>query len=609
MPGLALLLSLALTPVGAQQSSDRVPSPKRPAIGLSVDDDAAAIAARPTFGFWNGAFELTPIVKAGALAPFGMSDVSYPMLLPSPFGLVGLKAKATGPLEVLVVATHGVMDMTTQRLGGPLSSSVASPTVVAKDQDQYNQRLAVTSLHADAGKVFGIGDAWKAAVYAASDAWFARPQHGDAGDSGGMVGRTYSGGVVTSRRSGIHELTLNAQVQGESAAKTMWRNYEYTMIPSGSAGAEYALVDGGKRAAVGAEVVTSPADQAIRPFIKWQDPRLALTVAADLRQTKNSFYPDRKAIGVEAGYELKPGINLQFTGQVGQERYAMAPEPTNVYRALVGVSIDLGHKIEARVARSVAASDGGRRAFDPQRAVALNESVSAAQTAVDFRQAMLNSASFEDFVAKYPAKGTGAILASVSRFTESISKYNYNLEESPETPNVNDAKRFYERVRASFLSGKEDPITVCIGSAQFGALLAQELGKRDGVRIDAAAVSVRVPHGNGSSGHAVSAVKTGEYGIVFVDWGKLTPTYTWDTKEAMRIYQALQGVPAMYHEMSAGPDGKPVGYLFTEEGKLILRQMTAYGELPQGTLERMFRETPSSGPRAAERYRELVRGR
>ena len=61
--------------------------------------------------------------------------------------------------------------------------------------------------------------------------------------------------------------------------------------------------------------------------------------------------------------------------------------------------------------------------------------------------------------------------------------------------------------------------------------------------------------------------------------------------------------------MTAGPDGRPVGYLYTEEGKMVLRQLTAYGEIPEGTLERLFRDTPSAGPRAVERYGGLVRSR
>lgn len=140
------------------------------------------------------------------------------------------------------------------------------------------------------------------------------------------------------------------------------------------------------------------------------------------------------------------------------------------------------------------------------------------------------------------------------------------------------------------------------------AIVAEELGRRWGVEIAATAPTVRVPNAQGTgSGHAVAALKTKEYGIVFVDWGRLTPTYTWDTREALRLYQALVGMPAFMHELTAGPDGEPAGTLFTEEGKMFLRELTAYGELPQPTLERIFNDAPQSAGRALERYRRILR--
>jgi hypothetical protein len=162
-------------------------------------------------------------------------------------------------------------------------------------------------------------------------------------------------------------------------------------------------------------------------------------------------------------------------------------------------------------------------------------------------------------------------------------------------------------MRKDYLNGTTDPLTVCIGAAQLAADLAREAK----IPIEAAGIAgVQVPGDNGSrGGHAVAAIKTQPYGIVFVDWGRLTPTYTWDTKQALQIYQGLVGVPSVYHEMTSGTDGRHVGYLFTEDGKKIIRSMTALGDFSPTALQKLFDDDPRSGPVTVDRYKDLTRRR
>ncbi|MBI4348288.1 MAG: hypothetical protein HY553_15715 [Elusimicrobia bacterium] len=593
---------LAVVPAAAQQSSDLSVSQPPPPLAISVDDDAARLSLRPRFG--NDRWEFAPILKAGSLAPFGGGG-TYPTLLPSPFALIGVRAGVTGPVDALVVVTHGLTTLSSQRPFGPGSASAASPANDRAAVDRLQHPLGVTSLHADVGKRFSLGDAWRAAAFAAFDSWLARPSRGDYDGANLQGDLTGSTGVIATRQSGSHALTLSAALEGRRADPTMWRNGEATLVPGGRAGIEYSVGP----AAIGAEATASRADKALRPYLSVRDSRVALTLAGDLRKSENAFVPDRRVVGAEVGYRLTDSISLQLSGHAGEERYPMAPEPTKVYRAVFGLAVDIGAKVQARVAKAVE-TDGALRRFRAENAVATNDRLPGAANAADFHRALAAAPTFDDFVARYDAKSTDRILASVSEVTRSIASWNYNYAESREHPNVNDAREFYARVRTSALTRSQDPITVCIGSAQFGALMAEELGRRNGVPIQAMAVSVRVPDGDRrSSGHAVSAIKTREYGIVFVDWGQLTPTHTWDTREALRIYQALQGMPAIYHELTGGPNGEPVGKLFTEEGKLILRELTAYGETDPTALERIFREEPSSAPRALERYRQLLRRR
>ncbi len=121
---------------------------------------------------------------------------------------------------------------------------------------------------------------------------------------------------------------------------------------------------------------------------------------------------------------------------------------------------------------------------------------------------------------------------------------------------------------------------------------------------------VEVPDANGQqAGHAIAAVKTQPYGIVFVDWGKLTPTYTFDTKQAFRIYDALQGIPSVFHTVTAGSDGHPVGYLFTDEGKAIVNNLTFNDEVAKPPLEHLFNDDPRGAPLTVDRFKQLTRGK
>lgn len=133
--------------------------------------------------------------------------------------------------------------------------------------------------------------------------------------------------------------------------------------------------------------------------------------------------------------------------------------------------------------------------------------------------------------------------------------------------------------------------------------MAVEMGRVAGVPIQAVATSVRTQREGQSRGHAVAAIKTPRHGIVFADSGRMIPTYTWDTAEALRIYQHLQGAPSFFHLIAEGPRGRPVSYLFTEEGRLVVQHLTAFGVLPRPETARLFRDAPSGADAAVERFR------
>ena len=94
-----------------------------------------------------------------------------------------------------------------------------------------------------------------------------------------------------------------------------------------------------------------------------------------------------------------------------------------------------------------------------------------------------------------------------------------------------------------------------------------------------------------------------------MDWGRLIPTYTFDTQRAFRVYQALVGLPATFHQISDSQrNGRHVGYLFTEEGKLYVRQLTFHGELGRSPVAELFGDDPRGDQVAGQRYKDLLRG-
>ena len=54
-------------------------------------------------------------------------------------------------------------------------------------------------------------------------------------------------------------------------------------------------------------------------------------------------------------------------------------------------------------------------------------------------------------------------------------------------------------------------------------------------------------------------------------------------------------------------EGRHVGYLFTEEGKLFVKNLAFYAETERGALQEIFRDEPRGHQVTLERYRKLLR--
>jgi hypothetical protein len=577
-----------------------------PPLTLRLDNEDADVAMHLHFKPAKG-LEIGTLTHAGALAPFGDLGTPLNTLNASPYGTVGVQANYSGPVEAYAVGTLGFTNVFTHKGIYDPKGDGASPASSLPTADHLHQDWITYSGYADLGKIVQVGRNAKAAFFAAVGSWGITTTSVTPSDTYYTVGLTeLNTGTMWMIRRGKNEVSLAGDLQLQIAPVNMYNNDRYTAVPSGLVSAEYARDLGGARASAGAEATASRADLAVRPYLALEAERVAAIVAGNFRDSRDPFFPTVTGVGAELRAIPTPGVILSVSGSMNHEQYALAPSAQNVYTVMANATVE-----DSKIFR---ATTGYRSHVEPPvaqdiplRTKTLNALVPSSGYADTWNQTFTQADSRDKFIAMIPVHNMNDILAALSIFTSSFSAKNYNYTEgSPE--NLNNDEQIYEKARESFLTGNAIPILVCIGSSQYTANLARDLGKKLGINIAASAITVEVPDSNGAmAGHAVAAVVTPQYGIVFVDWGKLTPTGTWDTKTALAIYQALVGIPAIYHEISGGEEGHLVGYVYSDEGKAFLRAETFFAEMPTGPLPRVFDDDPKTHELTLERYRRLLR--
>lgn len=594
MPPLFLVLLLA-APASAGE-------PPAPGFSLTVKDDLGEAAYRTKRKFWDS-FTLEPVVKAGALALTESFPYPYPILKQSPFAMGGVKMTFSGPFEAMVTATVGGVNLRSHRLLDDPGLELATPAARYGGRD-ISQNQVVGSVYADVGKTFSVGGGWKGALYAAVDGiGWSTPGAKYGSDS------LLEGNVGTSwlRRSGAHDLTLFADVAAEAAPKNGYRNDgNLTAVPSGRGGAEYAVNSGGSRYSAGVEAQTRRADDGLRPYLGIERGDLKALLALDLRRSKDPFYADSAAVAARVQAKVSRDLAAGVSGRYETKRFDMAPGPLNEARVTADLTWTPNDKLVVQSAKQWAARQ--KEEYSPSRQRELNTASLASPQSADVRALIAASPTLPDFLASYRPGDVKGILTALSEFTSLFSRYNYNDNEgSP--PNLDAIDEIYRRTRGSYLSGAKDPTLVCLGAAQYAASLAEELGRLSGIPIAASATTVKTTDAQGrSGGHAVAQVKTKDMGIVFVDWGRIIPTYTFDTERSLRVYQALVGVPAVFHQVTdPSKNGRHTAYLFTEEGKLYVDTLTFHGESGRSPASNLFNDDPRGDQITTERYKNLLR--
>lgn len=580
----------------------RAGEPPSPGFSLTVKDDLGEAAYRPKFKLWDS-LTFEPVFKAGALALTESFPYPYPILKQSPFALGGVKMTYSGPFEAMVTATVGGVNLRSQRLLDDPALQLATPATRHGGRD-ISQNQAVGSVYADVGKTFDAGGGWKGALYAAVDAIGWNTSGAKYGSDGLLEGNV---GTSWLKRGGGHELTLFADVAAEAAPKNGYRNDgRLAAAPSARGGVEYAVNKGSGRYLAGVEASTRRADDGLRPYLGIERGGLKGLLAVDMRRGKDPFFPDETAVAVRAQARLAKDLTAGVTARYESKRYAMAPGPLNEGRVMADLTWTPGESL-VRVAKQQAVASRAEE-YRASRQRELNAASVASPQSEDVRALIAASPTLPDFLAAYRPGDSKGILTALSEFTSLFSRYNYNDNEgSP--PNLDSVSEIYARTRGSYLSGQKDPTLVCLGAAQYAAALAEELGRRSGIPIAASATTVKTADEQGrAGGHAVAQVKTKDMGIVFVDWGRIIPTYTFDTERSLRVYQALVGVPAVFHQITdPSKGGRHTAYLFTEEGKLYVNTLTFHGESGRAPASELLDDDPSGDRLTTERYKNLLK--
>lgn len=582
---MALLLApLALAALVASARGEESSSP----FSIEASGEAQELAYRRPVPAPRG-WSAEGSIRAGLLGATDDAFDSYPILRTSPYVSAGLKAVREGGLESMLLATAGFASVRSAAYfgGGSLN----------------DQRWLTGSGYADLGKAFSVSDGLKGAVFGTLDGFgFGAPLV----PADGLGGASGSVGAAWLARRGRDEASLVSQLELEAGHRNMYSNFALTAVPSGRLGVELARGGDAGRWSLGAQASLSRADAAVRPYLGWSGAPGSAVIAAELRKSRNPFFPDRAGLGVEASLDASDSLSVGVDGRISRDRYALDPKP--YHSAALDASVSWKWRRASGEHGWAVGGDGARGAFTPEAAAALNSRLPGPGYDGELRALLERAPTLADFVAAARIDGTDGVLAAVSALTSSAGGLNYNFDELHH-PNVVGGDELYRRVRASYLQGQSDPVLVCIGAAQLGALVAEELGRRSGRPISASAVTVAVPDERGRAiDHAVTLIKTPEYGLVFVDWGNLTPTKTQDTEEALRLYQAVAGVPVVFHDITdPRRGGGHVGYLYTQEGKVFLRRWTFHGELAGHAVARIFDDVPDGASEGAQRYLERLR--
>ena len=548
------------------------------------NDDADLTLHSPTLRPVPG-LSLSATSRGGMLAPFGSTGDRYSTLGNSPYAYTAVTAAYDGVMKAMLTVTNSITDLNSHKAFDDPAGMAASSGNAHRSGMDFHQTMGMVSGYGDVGYVSRVSDAVRAAFFAAADTTIFSPTSyaADNGTPSNILAAANAGTLWT-LRTGRHQLTAFADLGLEGVSPSILRENVYGVVPSVANGIEYAHRDpGGRRIAVGAEASLQRADAVLRPYVTVAGGPLSTTVAVKVSKGLDPFFPDAQGAGAHAQWSPVPGVKIGVLGSFERDQFNLAPGPEFVYALKGTVDFDptkfLHIAIAGRVPTVPPSSPvlAGAKQFEDRF-----PSNGYSNT---FNKLLLESPTLADFARNANARSLDSILSAASAFSFSLNKENYAAGSQPWAGN-DDA--IYARGRAAYMTDSKDPMLQCPGGAAFTAALINAMAGQAGIALHAEAIRVSVPDTTGAhDGHWIAAVNTAPYGFVFVDWGQVVPTYTNDPGRAADIFQALQGIPDVAHYL-ADSAGHFVAYLFSEDGRIMLHNLTYRSDLSISELDQIF---------------------
>lgn len=467
----------------------------------------------------------------------------------------------------------------------------------------------VFSFYADSIGILRLSERAAVAIFGAADAW-SMTAPGSQSDREGNVGL-----AAAMNLSGRDRIRAWAQVEGVVHRADSFRNDKPNGLWNGGvffdgvrAGADYThRWTPEDRMRLWYEHYYGPLYRSSEAGFQIDHRRVEAAAALKSQRSHSPWALDETGVAATLHVDVGRGIGVEaaasYMDRQDIEGHQLAPDV-----AVMG-GLDWRHNA-GRLRGNIRARRRLRRqgtpALSPARFEAGREFFSSIDRDLrdNFKIAVHASDNLSSFAQNLRVADAKQIVQAAALMTYSLNDLNYNFDEG-DTINAGNAQDLYRRWRESYISGQEDPMMVCIGAAQVASELAVDLGARLGLNVEASSIKVvSIDENEQSIGHAVPMIRLPGEGFVFVDWGNIIPTNTFDPEAALAVYQAQNGGFAILHTVGDTPrGGRYDGRIITEQGRPVLDAATFHGDpnLPRPAGPDLFHDDPRGAPITRDR--------
>ncbi|MBU4311354.1 MAG: hypothetical protein KJ706_01390, partial [Candidatus Omnitrophica bacterium] len=292
------------------------------------------------------------------------------------------------------------------------------------------------------------------------------------------------------------------------------------------------------------------------------------------------FMPDKKGIGFRALGSIRPNIDVALMFSWDNFAYH-GGTIRNDYKASINLGLSFGGAKEKAIPLDVNTTGelhSYRPKFDSSSSEKFNQELKNSKIRQVIEESLYASSTLESFINNLEEKinTTIDLTAAISLLHSSMREYmHWGREPAGIILGVlsGNIEEIYQALRQSYFDKKLRLKSVCAGFAQF---LTEIINRISGGEALTMTQSVEAP-----GGHAIITMLTKD-GYVLFDYGQVLFTLTHNLEEALRMYQGMRGGAAINHEITDPEDrGRQIGSIITEEGKLIRRAVTVFGDKEQ----------------------------